>query len=379
MRILIVGAGIAGTTLAALLKQRGVEPVVIEKAQAWGRVGYVLGLWPLGSRVLHGLGLYDAFLDRSVPFRHYDVLDGQGKVVGSYELPQSFNDRYGDTVCLQRWELLELMRQALGDLPIRMGTTLQSLAQTDGRVQVTFDDGSTDEFDLVVGCDGIRSETRRLVFGDVPLHYTGQTGWAWWIEPKFQAPERIAEYWARGLFFGLYPAKGALCVFAGASARANAPDPVDRRIDRLRSTFGRLGGTAQQVLDELPPPDQIFHDDFNDLKMDTWHQGRVLLIGDASAAFLPSAGVGASAAMESAAVLADELSRADARRLDLAIKLFEARRMRRVHKMQDDSRLLWRLAFTENAVLTGARNLLLGHVSSEQFLRNFEGLLEQPI
>jgi 2-polyprenyl-6-methoxyphenol hydroxylase-like FAD-dependent oxidoreductase len=103
------------------------------------------------------------------------------------------------------------------------------------------------------------------------------------------------------------------------------------------------------------------------------------LIGDASAAFLPSAGVGASAAMESAAVLADELSRADARRLDLAIKLFEARRMHRVHKMQDDSRLLWRLAFTENAVLTGARNLLLGHVSSEQFLRNFEGLLEQPI
>lgn len=51
MRVLISGAGIAGLALAGFLKAQGVEPVVVEKAQAWSRLGYGIALWGNGVRL----------------------------------------------------------------------------------------------------------------------------------------------------------------------------------------------------------------------------------------------------------------------------------------------------------------------------------------
>ncbi len=62
MRVLVVGGGIAGLTLAAKLRQQGREPVVIERSAEYSDIGYGIGLYPLGSCVLHGLGAYDEFL-----------------------------------------------------------------------------------------------------------------------------------------------------------------------------------------------------------------------------------------------------------------------------------------------------------------------------
>ena len=56
MRVLIAGSGMAGLTLAGLLRQRGIAPDIIDRAPDFDHAGYVLGLYPLGNRVLHGLG-----------------------------------------------------------------------------------------------------------------------------------------------------------------------------------------------------------------------------------------------------------------------------------------------------------------------------------
>lgn len=69
LRILIVGAGVAGLTLAALLRQRREAPVIIEHEPALASTGYMLGLYPIGARVLHGLGLYESYLSKSVTMR----------------------------------------------------------------------------------------------------------------------------------------------------------------------------------------------------------------------------------------------------------------------------------------------------------------------
>jgi 2-polyprenyl-6-methoxyphenol hydroxylase-like FAD-dependent oxidoreductase len=57
LRVLIIGAGIAGATLGALLRQRGDAGFLIERGDEHGEAGYMLGLLPLGGRVLNGLGL----------------------------------------------------------------------------------------------------------------------------------------------------------------------------------------------------------------------------------------------------------------------------------------------------------------------------------
>jgi 2-polyprenyl-6-methoxyphenol hydroxylase-like FAD-dependent oxidoreductase len=89
-----------------------------------------------------------------------------------------------------------------------------------------------------------------------------------------------------------------------------------------------------RVLAALPGPKAIWHDDIYDLKLQQWRRGRVVLIGDAGAAILPTAGVGASMAMESAAVLADELSRADSRFLEYSLERFIARCRARADRVQ---------------------------------------------
>ena len=60
MRVLIVGAGIAGLTLSALLRQKGIKPQIVDRASDFAQAGYMLGLFPMGNRVLHGLGTRDS-------------------------------------------------------------------------------------------------------------------------------------------------------------------------------------------------------------------------------------------------------------------------------------------------------------------------------
>jgi 2-polyprenyl-6-methoxyphenol hydroxylase-like FAD-dependent oxidoreductase len=377
VRTLIVGGGIAGLTLAALLRQRGQRPVVVEKAPGYGGVGYVLGLWPVGGRVLHGLGLFPSLLARGVPVARYLARDGHDRVLRAYDFT-GFAARYGPVVGVRRSELIEVLREGCRDLDLRFGLTVGQLRDAGGQVEVTFSDGGTQAFDLVVGCDGLRSQTRELVFGRVPLRPLGWAGWAWWVDPPLCPPDAVTEYWGVGRFLGLYPGKDCLCCFCGLPSGPATPDPPEGRRARLREAFAGLGGPVPRVLDCLPEGADVWHDDLLDLEMASWSRGRAVLVGDASAAILPTAGLGASMAMESAAVLADELSRADAGSVPLALRLFERRRRSRVARVQAESRRLG-LALTRSRAAAWVRNRLVRwFVDEGRFLGGLGRLLEEP-
>lgn len=118
MRVLIVGAGIGGLTLAALLRRWNVEPDLIDRAPNFDHAGYMLGLYPLGSRILHGLGAFDAFVAASEPMDYYAVANGKGEVINRYELGV-ITDRFGPIRQLSRGELLGLLATAAGKPPVR--------------------------------------------------------------------------------------------------------------------------------------------------------------------------------------------------------------------------------------------------------------------
>ena len=86
MKIIIAGAGIGGMALAALLRQRGVAVEIYERAPNFDHSGYMLGLYPIGARVLHGLGLMDDFLAASERMATYTVCNGHGQEIHTYEL-----------------------------------------------------------------------------------------------------------------------------------------------------------------------------------------------------------------------------------------------------------------------------------------------------
>lgn len=378
MRILIIGGGIAGLTLAGLLRQRGFEPTVVERAEAYGEAGYVLQLWPMGSRVLRGLELDEHFREASEPLELYTAHDGRGNPLKSFRIGK-WVERYGDVRTLPRTELLEILGSYGGGLPVSMGTTVERLEQAGDEVRARLSDGSEYEFDLVVGADGIHSSTRQLVFGDLPLKRTGLESWWWWFDPGIPH-EQMSEFWGAGSFFGIYPARELVTCAAICSQDGDTPDTTEGQREFLRSQFAGTGGNlVGEALDGLEAVDSISRIEMADIKMREWHKGRVLLIGDASAAFLPTAGVGASMAMESAAVLADELSRATPSYVPEAIRLFVERRRRRVDAIQAESRRLLKLMVVESPALASARDAAMRVMSEDLLLRNISRSMAQPI
>ncbi|HET6408202.1 MAG TPA: NAD(P)-binding protein, partial [Chthoniobacteraceae bacterium] len=85
MKILVVGAGVGGLAFAALARRRGVEIELIDRAGEHDLTGYAISLYPTGSRVLHGLGVYDEFVERSSEFRFYEVHDGRGTLLHRFD------------------------------------------------------------------------------------------------------------------------------------------------------------------------------------------------------------------------------------------------------------------------------------------------------
>jgi FAD-dependent urate hydroxylase len=115
-----------------------------------------------------------------------------------------------------------------------------------------------------------------------------------------------------------------------------------------------------------------------DVRSRRWVHGRVALCGDSAAGFLPTAGVGASCAMRAAAGLADELSRADAVTVPLALELYQRRCRRVVERNQADSRRLARVMFVRRPALAWARDQLARRYPAERALSEIIGSARQP-
>jgi FAD dependent oxidoreductase len=97
MRVLIIGGGVAGLALAAMLARQGREPVVVERASSCEESGYGIALCPFGSAVLHGIGAYPAFAAASAELRTYEIAGRRGGVIRSVDFARLMSP-YGPTV-----------------------------------------------------------------------------------------------------------------------------------------------------------------------------------------------------------------------------------------------------------------------------------------
>jgi 2-polyprenyl-6-methoxyphenol hydroxylase-like FAD-dependent oxidoreductase len=377
VRTLIVGAGVAGVTLAALMSQRGEEPLVIERDEESTEKGYMLGLLPIGGRVLHGLGLHGAYRERSVAMRAYRIGNGRGELVREYDLT-SLARRFGDIRGIGRDELVELLLEGATDVDIRHGTTVEQLEPRDEEVGVVFDDGSQATFDLVVGADGLHSDLRGMILDDGEYSYrdTGWGGWVFWTDPDLGARDAYAEYWGAGRFLGLYPTRDRLGVFLGGPADEAREAGLPAFAAAMRRELSQPIPALERI-HELP--EESFFWEFHDCRAARWRRGRVVLLGDAAVGFLPTAGVGASMAMESAAALDDTLSRTGPGHVEQALDRYEKRHRQRVERAQADSRRLGRIMFVRSRAVAWTRNRLLRLFSVEQLVRSIAAMMEEPV
>ena len=377
LRILIVGAGIAGVTAAQLLRRGGRHPVLVERGDSKSAPGYMLALMPMVDAALDDLGVRDRYRAHSVSLERYAVHGHTGRLL-RVDSMASIMARYGDYRGISRGALLEVL--TADGCAVAFETTVTDLSEDRGVAAV----GLTGvprplDFDLVIVADGIHSTTREFVLGGRQLEVV-DTNWGGWVvwAPADSEPDLGEELWGAGNFAGMYPVAGELGVFLGGpradtkAGPASFAEQVRRGLDEVNP---RLDRALTAVCDDPDP----YYWSLTDCRSPVWTTGHTVLLGDAAAGFLPTAGIGAGMAMESAWVLSRMLAHADRARLATVLHAYERAQRPRVEAAQTNSRQLAGMMFRRSRLLAVARELAMRVISVERALRPIQRLLqEQP-
>ncbi|MGX7824033.1 FAD-dependent oxidoreductase [Actinokineospora sp. 24-640] len=330
-RVLIIGGGIAGPITALALQQAGFDPVVHEAhGEAADGIGAFLTVATNGLAALDTLGLAGKVAAAGFPTPRMRLRLGDRELA---EFPMSSTDPAAPTtVTLTRAALYRVLREEADHrgVPVEYGKRLtDARADADG-VTAHFADGTTARADLLVGADGLRSTVRTLIDPNapaprhVPLLNTG--GFADKITVDGEAGTAYMGYGKRAFFAYLPHPDGSVWWFANLP-HTGAP-PTDWRA-HLHATYADLP-TAGRLIDataDIVPP-YATHD-FPTVP--TWHNARMVIIGDAAHATSPAAGQGASMAAEDAVTLARCLRAHPTPAA--AFTAYEAERRRRVEKV----------------------------------------------
>jgi FAD-dependent urate hydroxylase len=274
---------------------------------------------------------------------------------------------------LHRAELHELLLETAGDVPIRTGLAVERLAQRDGGVSVEFSDGTSGEYDLVVGADGIHSAVRRLTFAPTAVpRPVGQIGWRF-LAPRPPEVTTWSVMLGRGTAFLTLPLAGdrMYCYCDVVSPRDH--DTSERGpAERLGELFAEFAEPAATLLDALDAGADIHVSKIEEVALERWAHQRVVLIGDGAHATSPNMAQGVAMALEDALVLSHCLR--DIRAIPDALAAFEARRGPRTDWVRAQPHRRDHTRYLPPAI----RDNVLRFLGRRIFHANYRPLLDQP-
>jgi 2-polyprenyl-6-methoxyphenol hydroxylase-like FAD-dependent oxidoreductase len=339
MRALVVGGGPAGLTLAIALRRRGKQVDVVEVRSDWSVLGVGLSLGGAPLRALSTIDLADRCLAAGFGSTTLALGDASGEVQRVLDRPRLNGPEFPSSAGIMRPALHELLvaEAERRGAELRLGTTITRLEQSPSSVEVMFTDGTEDEYDIVVGADGLNSWVRSTIFPEAePPRLTGQGVWRAMLPrpPEVTGP---AMYYGPHNKAGLTPVSDdQMYLFLVENVRGDGRPPADQLVELLRTQLaeyaGLIGGLREQILD----PRQVDYRPLYALLLPLpWHRGRVALIGDAVHATTPHLAAGAGLAIEDAVVLAELLDESPS--VPEALERFGKRRFERCRTIVESS------------------------------------------
>ena len=314
--VLIVGAGIAGPTLAYWLQRAGYVPTLVERSPDLRRGGYLVDFWGAGFDVADRMGIVPDVIHRGYHLREVRQVDDDGHRITAFDPELFVRGTGGRYVSIARSELAAILYNALGGgVETIFGDSVRALDDDGTRVHVTFDSGKTREFDLVIGAGGLHSPVRRLIFGPEKQFekYLGITVAAFELEGYRPRDELVAVMYTR---VGYQVTRLSLrddttmFLFTLVDDGSVANHDADGQKAALRARLAGAGWEIPAILERMDDTKTFYCDRVSQIQMPSWTRGRVALLGDAAACVSLLAGQGSALAMVEAYVLAAELAKA---------------------------------------------------------------------
>ena len=312
-KVLVVGGGIAGLTLAVALRRRDIAVDVVELAPKWNVLGVGISLTGPTLRALKSIGLIDQCVSVAFGFDRIVFADAAGRSFSSLNLPRLAGLDHPATVAIARSALHDVLLRSAEelDVSITLGTTVASLNETSAAVEVEFSDGERGIYDFVVGCDGFHSTVRKLAFRDVPdASFTGLAVWRATM-PRHQDVNSMQMFYGPNTKAGVNPhSRDEMFLFLVQPIRDGNRLPPEKMhlllAEQLEDFSGPVMSHARQWVND---PAKVDYRPMNSFLLPSpWHRGRVAVIGDAAHTTTPHLATGAGIAIEDAVVLAELLA-----------------------------------------------------------------------
>lgn len=332
MKFAINGAGIAGTALAYWLGRMGHEVLLVERAPELRTGGYILNLWGVGYDAVERMGLLPRLLELQYQTDELRMVDRDGRTRGGYPSKVLQDLAQGRIASLARADIAAAIYGALdSSVESLFGDSVAALDDDGRRAHVRFQHAAPRDVDLVIGADGLHSTVRRIAFGpekqfEFPMGCHVASFELAGYRPR---EERLyVAHTAPGRYIARFPVRDDKTLIFVILRDEYLPDVMPssdaERKEALRRAFSGMGWECPAILSRLDEVNGIYFDSTSQIRMDTWVNGRVALLGDAAACPSLIAGEGAGFALAEAYVLAGEIQRHGSD-LESALRGYQAR------------------------------------------------------
>jgi 2-polyprenyl-6-methoxyphenol hydroxylase-like FAD-dependent oxidoreductase len=294
-KVLIIGGGIAGLSTARLLHNH-YNVHLVEKQNEWQISGTGLYTPANGVAALKKMGLKEICEKQGFRIDTRQILTANGKLIMSIDLANVWG-RQKPCLGIGRKTLHQILLNGIGNISISMGTTVEKIDTIDSKVKVEFSNSSSDEYDLVIGADGLYSQTRKLILGNIPLRTVSKQVCRFIVKRPSTINAWTLMVSSNGLFLMIPISQDKVYCYV----QNKKTTTIDKK--KFLKPFLEFNSPVSDLINQMTP-DNSHWDEVQELKaINFYGKERVVLIGDAAHGMPPFMAQGASSALEDALIL----------------------------------------------------------------------------
>ena len=365
--ILIIGGGIAGPALALALKKIGYTSTIFEAQQEITKSkGSWLALMPNGLNALKNLNI-GSMTNIATPSRGLNFFNYRGKNLGRFD-HESFQDKFhSQSLVMKRSHLHQFLHNEIQkqDISILFNKRLKHIEQKqNSRVVAHFEDNSSYEGDILIGCDGIHSKVREFILKETPRpSYTGVVGFGGFSSLALtdkNTGSDLTMTFGKEAFFGYFPANANETFWYSNIPQKNEPSR-DEQLSQIEIKSFLLDThrhDPKPINDLIRNTNNIDQWVIYDLpEISGWYSGSIALVGDSAHATSPHGAQGASLAIEDALILAKCIR--DLNDKEIIFKTYQELRKERAERQAKQARNRGQQNLAKNPVSIFARDFFM--------------------